>query len=79
MDAEGSKDKVVPPYVPYRTLRTFVDGFRQAIPQRIDPSPMRSIGGTIRRQLMYALRYLQLVDENGIPQEILIEWVRLFR
>jgi hypothetical protein len=76
MDIEGPNDKVVPPYVPYRTLRNFVDGFRQAIPQRIDPSLMRSIGGTIRRQLMYALRYLQLIDENGIPQEVLIKWVR---
>lgn len=76
MDGEGPNDNAVPPYVPYRTLRNFVDGFRQAIPQRIDPSLMRSTGGTIRRQLMYALRYLQLIDENGIPQEVLVKWVR---
>lgn len=78
MDAGRDLKKVVPPYVPYRTLRNFVDGFRQGIPQRIDPSPslMGSMSGTIRRQLMYAVRYLQLIDEHGIPQENLGRWVR---
>ena len=77
MDTEAVSSKRVPPYVPYRTLRNFVDGFRQGIPQRIDTSPsiMGSMSGTIRRQLIQALRYLQLINENGIPQETLRRWV----
>jgi glutathione S-transferase len=76
MGTEELTDTLVLPYVPYRTLLNLREGLRQGIPQRIDRSVMRSIGGTIQRQLIHALRYLQLTDDNGIPQEDFIKWVR---
>lgn len=60
--------KRLPPYVSYRTFRNFFDGLQQGIPARIDRSYWSDrLSGSTGIQLMAALRFLGLVDANGIP------------
>lgn len=60
--------KSLPPYVSYRTFRNFVDGLQLGIPSRIDRSYWGDrYSGSTGTQLMTALRFLGLIDGNGIP------------
>ena len=61
--------KSLPPYVSYRTFRNFIDGLQQGMPARIDRSYWGDrLSGSNGTQLMTALRFLGLIDSNGIPQ-----------
>ena len=67
----------IPPYVPYRTFRNFLDILRDGIPARIDRSvwgPRFSGGSGI--QLMTALRVLRLIGPEGQPDALLEQIVR---
>jgi len=58
----------LPPYVSYRTFRNFVDGLQLGMPARIDRSYWGDRwSGSTGTQLMTALRFLGLIDGNGIP------------
>ncbi|MDP2932421.1 MAG: DUF5343 domain-containing protein [Chloroflexota bacterium] len=60
--------KRLPPYVSYRTFRNFIDGLQEVTPARIDRSYWGDrLSGSTGTQLMAALRFLGLVDANGIP------------
>lgn len=60
--------KHLPPYVSYRTFRNFLDGLQQGIPARIDRSYWGDRwSGSTGSQLVVALRFLGLVDGNGVP------------
>jgi hypothetical protein len=61
----------VPPYVPYRSFRNFIDSLKQGIPGRIDRSVMASMSGAIQSQLTAALRYLGLIKATGQPTDTL--------
>jgi len=67
----------VPPYISFRTLRTFIEDLRaNRIPPRIDRGAVRHrFSGSVGTQLMSALRFLRLTDENGTPQPALRELV----
>ena len=61
--------KAVPPYVPYRTFRTFLELLTEGIPDRIDRSVWGSrFSGSSGSQLMTALKALGLIDATGRPQ-----------
>ena len=67
---------MIPPYVAYKTFRNFLEFLKDNFPSRIDRSvwgPRYS--GTSGQQLMTALKVLNLIDENGIPKEILTHLV----
>lgn len=62
--------KVLPPYLPYRTFRNFMDSLLVGgIPGRIDRSLMGSMSGTTQSQLIATVRYLGLVSAHGVPTE----------
>ena len=65
----------VPPYVPYKTFRNFIDSLRQGMPGRIDRSLMGTLAGGTQAQLLSALRYLGLITEHGTPTERLTRLV----
>ncbi len=68
--AEGQLQ--IPPYVPYRTFRNFVDQLREGIPARIDRSVWGArYSGSSGIQLMTALKVLGLTDSDGRPTEAL--------
>lgn len=61
--------KRLPPYISYRTFQNFLERLqKEGIPSRIDRSYWSDLlsGGT-GTQLMSALRFLGLIDGNGIP------------
>ena len=60
--------KHLPPYVSYRTFHNFVEGMRSQIPSRIDRSYWSgALSGSTGTQLMAALRFMDLIDDNGRP------------
>ncbi len=61
----------VPPYVSYRTLKTFIEDLKaHGIPTRIDRSVWGAkFSGSVGAQLMSALRFLQLIDGSDAPQD----------
>lgn len=66
----------IPPYLPYKTLRNFVDSMKVAIPARIDRSLMRSMAGGLQSQLIAGLGYLNLINTvDGVPTERLTRLV----
>ena len=68
-------DRPVPPYVSYRTFRTFVEGLRVTMPGRIDRSVMGTMSGATSSQLLAALKYLRLINTDGTPTEKLVRIV----
>src|SRR4030042_4898332 len=68
--------KLSPPYLPYKTLRNFLESMKVAMPARIDRSVMRSMSGAMQSQLILALKYLHLISlDAGVPTEKLTKLV----
>lgn len=62
----------LPPYVSYVTFRNFIDQMHsQIVPKQIDRTVLPTMGGGQFSQLMHALRYFGLVDENGETNDTL--------
>ena len=71
------ESKINPPYVAYRTFRTFLESLSISMPDRIDRSVFDSkFSGTATSQINSALRTLKLVDTDGRPSETLKRLVR---
>ncbi len=63
-------EKVVPPYVAYKTFRGFIDRVRIALPNRIDRSVMgNKMSGAIQGQLISTMKFLGLIGDQGHPTE----------
>lgn len=71
MSATKEAAKPLPPYVPYKTFHNFIDSLKQGTPGRIDRSVMGTASGAMQNQLLAALRYLHLIDEQGTPTQSL--------
>ncbi len=57
-----------PPYVSYRSFLTLLEELQRGIPARIDRSYWGDkFSGSTGTQLMSALRFLGMVDHNGVP------------
>lgn len=65
----------VVPYVPFRTFLTALEGLERALPNQLDRSVWPSYSGAIQGQLLGALRFLGLMDENNGPTAELREAV----
>ena len=58
----------LPPYISYRTFENFIGRLEQQVPARIDRSYWgETLSGSTGTQLMAALRFLNLVDNNSKP------------
>ena len=73
MDTE--KKKPAPPYVAYKTLKNFLERFKQSLPGRIDRGLMGSMSGAAQSQVTTALRFLGMISESGIPTDVLRRYV----
>lgn len=70
MTGKDTPKKLYPPYLPYKTIGTFLDSLKVALPQRIDRSLMKSMSGGMQSALMLALAYLDLINaETGAITE----------
>jgi hypothetical protein len=72
---EPQPQTMVPPYVPYRSFRNFLDSLKQGIPSRIDRSVMPSMSGALQSQLAAALRSLGMITSASQPTERLTRFV----
>lgn len=66
-----------PPYVPYRTFKNFLLDHRRGLPDVLDSKFLKTIGGTLRQQLLATMRYLDLIDENNNVKTTLHQLVGL--
>jgi len=68
--------KTKPPYVPYQTFKSFVDGFEQGgVPAIIDRTLMSNYSGTIQSTLTNALHSMGFTKKNGTPTERFLQYV----
>ena len=62
------RKKTLPPYVSYRTFLNFIEGLKAGIPARIDRSYWgERYSGSTGTQLITALRFLGLIDNDNAP------------
>jgi hypothetical protein len=73
---ERTRSARTPPYTSYRTFRTFIEDLREhGLPSRIDRSVLTRFSGVVGTQLMHALRFLGLIEDDGRPTQRLAELV----
>lgn len=75
MDTEKTEKKGLPPYLPHKTFKSFMDTMEVTPPSRIDRSVMPTLSGTLQSWLIAALKYLKLVKEDGTTEERLVNLV----
>lgn len=64
------------PYTSYRTFKTFIDDLHEhGVPSRIDRSVLTRFSGVVGAQLIHALRFLGLIEDDGRPAPRLAELV----
>jgi len=74
--SERSRSAATPPYTSYRTFRTFIDDLHEhGLPSRVDRSVLTRFSGVVGTQLMHALRFLGLIEDDGRPTRRLAELV----
>lgn len=65
-----------PPYVSYPSYKTLLTDLKEhGVPSRIDRSVLRRFSGVVGTQLLTALRFLHLVDDQSQPTERMNELV----
>jgi hypothetical protein len=66
------QDKKLPvPYISWKTFHSFIASIQGKVPAQVDPSILRNMSGTARSQLLSALKFLALIDADGIAQDSL--------
>ncbi len=62
----------MPPYIPLSTLLTFIEELKaNGIPPQIDNSVLKRFSGSVRTQLLSALKFLGLLSEDKKPAGLL--------
>ena len=74
---ERTRSSGTPPYTSYRTFKTFIEDLHEhGVPSRIDRSVLTRFSGVVGTQLMHALRFLSLIEEDGRPTHRLKELMK---
>jgi Family of unknown function (DUF5343) len=67
---ERTRSSGTPPYTSYRTFKTFIEDLHEhGVPSRIDRSVLTRFSGVVGTQLMHALRFLGLIEDDGRPTQ----------
>ena len=70
-DAMPEPKTLTPAYVPFKTFTTVLDSFSSFLPDKIDTSMWPSYSGGMRSQLIGALKFLRLIEDDGTVTESL--------
>ena len=74
---ERTRSSGTPPYTSYRTFKTFIEDLHEfGVPSQIDRSVLTRFSGVVGTQLMHALRFLSLIEEDGRPTHRLKELMK---
>lgn len=66
--SEDQKKQAVPPYVPYSTFSSFINGLRKAgLPSHIDRSLMTNMSGSGQAAMLAALKAMKLINIEAEP------------
>jgi hypothetical protein len=68
MDAEP-QGKLIPPYLPYKTLVSSLENLGQGIPPKLDRSIWKNQPGTVQSQILSAYKFLGLMNDSTNPTE----------
>lgn len=71
MPNDTQEKKAPAPYISWKTFTSFISNITNKVPAQIDSSILRNMSGTARSQLLSALRFLDLIDADGITQDSL--------
>jgi hypothetical protein len=70
MAAKTEERRAVPPYLSYKTFMNFINGMAETtIPMRIDRDLLNNLSGAAQGHLLASLKYLELIDAEGKPDE----------
>lgn len=69
MATEMQEKKSPAPYISWKTFTSFLANIRGKVPAQVDPSVLRTMSGTARSQLISALRFLDLIENDGTTKE----------
>jgi Family of unknown function (DUF5343) len=73
---ERTRSSGTPPYTSYRTFKTFIEDLQEhGVPSHVDRSVLTRFSGVVGTQLMHALRFLGLIEDDGRPTPRLSELV----
>ncbi len=64
----SSTDKVVAPYIPFKTFQTAIETLEQGVPPQLDRSVWKTWSGAVQSQTLSGFRFLGLIDSNGNTQ-----------
>lgn len=79
MARKTQEKKAISPYIPFLTLKNLVGTLKSTtVPPVIDSSVLRSMSGSMRSQVMSALRFLDLIDANNTVQDKLKNLVKAY-
>ena len=68
--ATNEKEAVaVPPYGSFVSFQSFLKSLKSGIPGRIDKSVMTNLSGGVQTTVIHTLKYLKLIDAEGIPTD----------
>jgi hypothetical protein len=78
--ATVAADRHVPPYIPFETFTAFLARLKNTtVPNRIDNTMMpTTMSGTMRRQVVSALRFIGLVNDEGTVSDKLRKLVSAY-
>jgi hypothetical protein len=71
MGGETQEKNQSVPYISWKTFTSFIASVHGKVPHQIDTSILRNMSGTARSQLLSALKFLELINVNGITQDSL--------
>jgi hypothetical protein len=67
--ANDQQAKLIPPYLPYKTLMSSLENLAQGIPPKLDRSIWKNQPGTVQSQILSAYKFLGLMNESTEPSE----------
>lgn len=78
MSTSPTVESTLPPAISYYTFKNFLLDYKgRRPPSRIDGTVLKHMGGTVRGQLIQALKYFDLLNSQGQTQESLVRLVTL--
>lgn len=72
---EAEAKQKTPPYLPHATFTGYLADLKKSVPNRIDRSVLADKSGTIQTYMLAALKYFDLINDEGYPAESLKELV----
>lgn len=79
MAKQSEEPKITVPYIPFKTFTGFIDKLKNsAVPPVIDASVMQNMSGSMKSQLMSALKALKLIQQDGTSTKELRELVKAY-